>query len=514
MRNPAAESVTIQALPLRQTYSKATAREVLNAALEGRHGAAMDFADESPQGTGPRMELGAAPATTPLPAAPAPPVAAAPGPAPPPAPAPAPVPPPPAGKPAPGSSDSYPAWVRSARAQPNTWRDIPGTRFMEMFKDNGSGVDAVGTRIPPSGDAHVGGRNTYYNTFAYGGPGHSRKRHEMYAHGSGHAAGTMNHVAAWRLGKDVPDMVLLSPSTPPEVRQADYDTRSPVPMPQKAYHSDGKPIGSHVYSNLQYVEDSDELLVVTLENCNRTITGLLRLGDIAAFKRSSGVDLGGDGRWRPPNTWPSITEFESSDRLICQSLDRKSLYFRFGDGKGQDARLRKLNFQTKQITYVTPNDVNWSHKCFGDVVPVGAGSEGSLFWIGNDWNSFNWAYPKGNWELWYARLIDLTTGDQHVVTINGPTVQECGLIGGVHWLASIRAYACIFHSDGREPFKLGKLIPTNSAHTAMRLELVNTAGTAPSAKGWSRFSAHFPDYDDILVVGDSLDGYLKRIKIT
>jgi hypothetical protein len=288
-----------------------------------------------------------------------------------------------------------------------------------------------------------------------------------------------------------------------------------VPVPTKPYHSDGKPIGSHVYSNLQYAEDSDELLVVTLENCNQTITGLLRLWDIAAFKRTSGVDLGGDGKWQPANTWPTLTEAESSDRLIVQSLDRKAIYFRFGEGKGQDARLRRLDLRTKQVTYATPGDVQWSRNCFGDTVPLGAGAgaEGSLFWIGNAWNSWNYDHPNGNWRLWYARLIDLTTGEQKAVTITGPTPEQCGVIAGVHWCASISAYVCVFHSDGREAMKVAKLIPTNAAHTAMRLELVRTAGTAPSADGWSRWTAHFPDWDDLIVIGDSLDKPLKRIKI-
>lgn len=50
MPNAAAASVIRQALHLRHTYPKATALEVLDAAVEGHHGGDLDFADDSPHG--------------------------------------------------------------------------------------------------------------------------------------------------------------------------------------------------------------------------------------------------------------------------------------------------------------------------------------------------------------------------------------------------------------------------------------------------------------------------------
>ena len=51
MPNAAAESVINQALHLWKTYPKAAGLEVLDAVMEGRHGAALDFADDTQHGT-------------------------------------------------------------------------------------------------------------------------------------------------------------------------------------------------------------------------------------------------------------------------------------------------------------------------------------------------------------------------------------------------------------------------------------------------------------------------------
>jgi len=51
MANADAESVIKQALHLRRHYPKATALEVLDEVMEGRHGAALDFTEDSPHPT-------------------------------------------------------------------------------------------------------------------------------------------------------------------------------------------------------------------------------------------------------------------------------------------------------------------------------------------------------------------------------------------------------------------------------------------------------------------------------
>jgi hypothetical protein len=281
-----------------------------------------------------------------------------------------------------------PTWVPAA---PWQWKEIPGTRFSDYVKNDGSGI------APPHGASiDRGDHAEYFHIYADGGPVYSAKNHELYLIGGGHAATSNNILVRWRLHKDAPDMDVAAKPTPRDVRAAEVNTPAYRDL-KNGFYSDGKPIAFHAYHNVQYLDAIDELVVTALMATNSSKFGSGSPSYLvgAGWSRSSG--------WRPKKYWPDTPrEPINSDPIaaVFQSPASDAIYSMRGAGP-----LRKLDGRTRQWSIIGPNLTGATYDNKGAIDP----NTGKALLLGN-------TNRKGTYG---ARFIDTVAGGETPVAVTG-----------------------------------------------------------------------------------------------
>ena len=397
------------------------------------------------------------------------------------------------------SVNAAPAWIASAAW---TWTDIPGTNFGSVFRNDGTGVDGAGRRVPALTQEIGGVGGPYWaNIFANGGPAWDPVSGELYGGpGGGHNSTSANPVMAWRLARTVPDMVLLSAPTAFATRLADYqaDIRT-----KGGYHSDGKPVSNHSYRNWQALGgDLINIGLMAVDTSNYYPEDSCSFDVTASFARSSGYDRGGDGMWRAAGHWPAPVaapgEIGGGIEALCVRAKDGSAVFQ---ARGNPGKLRRLDATTRTWSQVTTADVDWSTYAHGTHNPT-LGTAGSIVWASYNWNITGHAG-------WYVQRIDIATGNQTAISIAG-LARDGSQYGGLEWhAASGKYYLLLIDGSG---YRLVSLTPGNADHTAMAAAQIGLTGTAPTDINFRR-QLYIHDGWGILIVCDGPNRPLKHLRI-
>lgn len=187
-----------------------------------------------------------------------------------------------------------PAWVPATAWQ---WTDIPGSTWTDAVKTDGtgsSGAPQITTNDP-------GVEKFYASVWDYSGPCYSRKNHEWWHFGGGHAGTTINILTktALHANSAVVSMV-CAPTTEAIRRVRCFDERTNY-FALGPYHTDGKPYSPHSYYNNLYLDGPDEFVSFGIAGVASSADGSTMGGptgqypDLAVFAR-------GASNWSPANT--------------------------------------------------------------------------------------------------------------------------------------------------------------------------------------------------------------------
>lgn len=373
-----------------------------------------------------------------------------------------------------GVQVSVPTWV-SGITTPWTLTSIAGTRWEDVMKSDGTGIAAVSSADPVQS-------YEYYRQWDFSSPAWSPKNHEFWMIGGGHNATSLNTLTRFNLGKDSPDVTIVSAQTAQATRISDYDNASLYDS-LGGYHSDNKPKSPHSYQNNNYFDDIDEFVMVRLAAVDHLITDIAGYPDIAGFAR-------GASEWRAPKYWPDVPADGASGiaQLCFPSFDRASVYYAAENG----GALRKLVGATKALTSLG-GYLNWTANAYG--ADNGAGK--ALVLGGGFAGAFQ------------ARFINLSNGAETAVSTTGASWPSGYNYRGLAWCPPLSAWVAVAISGtstnvtGAKFFKL-----TETGATTLDAVEVAVSGTVPASTPAVRGLYWDNDYSVLLWVA----GYADTIK--
>lgn len=372
-----------------------------------------------------------------------------------------------------------PAWVPSAAW---TWTPIPNTVFNSFMKDDSTGI------APASGPEPSGGTNNatypyYAKETSFGGPSYSRKNHELYLFGGGHAATTLNALSRWNLNQDIPDMTLLVPSTTSAMRQQYWlDTT----VRASGYWPDGKPKSAHMYHALQYMDALDQLVAIGLAFGTDPVTDSVSWNIVASYARGSAV-------WDPAGSWPSLPTEINEGPLLAEapafaSFDGSAVYY-YRDTGGAGP-WRKLDALTQTI------------------VPVGGRLNWWNYTVGSARHDINFALLAGGSAAsggYQFKLLDLTTGISTPMNSVGYPCPTNASIKDLVWISTYGYWVGWFVDVVTDNAAMGvqKLIKfQQTSSTDISATLITTIGSPPIGNGGCLQGMYWDDvYGCILFVG-------------
>ena len=384
-----------------------------------------------------------------------------------------------------GARSALPTWVPSATW---TFTDIPGTRFSDYMKNDGTGIaPAQSEELPNHGSP------SYLRQWDYSGGAYSPKNRELYMFGGGHNATSINALSRWNLGKNTPDMTLVSAPTSIAIRKAEYAN-----TPQyntSGYWSDGRPRSPHGYRNLQVLDSIDEVVCVTLSAGDHPTLDAYSWNVTAGFPR-------GGSAWRPNGYWPGVPDDPGQslgiEMLTFPSYDQSAVYFTRGGGP-----LRRLDGATRAITQIGTSAVNWSYTARGAARPD---SSIALIVGGNESTTG-----------WRARFIDLTTGVQTPAVVSGYAWPAGLEYHDMVWVPVIEKFVALLYNRSYlddqvvRDVRLITLQPTGGANLVAAL--VPVAGAAPTTSGgWVR-GLYWDPALSVLILGNGPTNPLKAIRV-
>lgn len=379
-----------------------------------------------------------------------------------------------------------PSWVPSTAWQ---WTDIPGTVWDNYMKTDGTGVAPQITASDP------GPNRSYAAQWEYSGPCYSRARHEVYMLGGGHAATTVNAVSRYNLGKNSPDVTLVSaPSS--EANRNTYlqneDWRT------TGYISDGKPVSPHSYWNNWYCDSRDEFFLFGISGFATgypTASGVTGdYWDVAALVR--------DGGWRAENYYGDVTYSGSAQNRGPRtgSYDGQSLYYWNGPQQDPTVDLRKFVPSTN------------THSTVGSsVIPYYSmqadGGSGVALVMGG----------AGSAAGWQAKFVTLSSGAVTDVTVSGDSIATGHDIFGVQWVPVLGYYVCVwvnsaakFNGGAVTSLVVATITPTSGSTATASVKTMT--GTAPTrAQGFTGVF-YDPMYECVIYVPGHAH-LLKAIKV-
>lgn len=310
---------------------------------------------------------------------------------------------------------TVPSWVPATAWH---WTDVPNSTWTNHVKNDGTGVAPQITALDP------GPNKSYTATWEYSGPVYSRKHHEFWHFGGGHAATTINLLTRINLGKDTPDVTMVSAPTSESDRRAwCFDSAN---LLSTAYFPvDGKPYSPHSYWNNLYSDSRDEFIsfgIAGIASSSDGTTmggGTLSFNDIAGHQRDAAA-------WRAEDYYLNIpTYIESAyanrgPRLL--SADGQSIYY-WPDGFG----LRRYDFATNSHNNIGGTTLQPSGAL--TLMPDGTKS----LHVGLDSTA---GYG--------VKLCDLSTGVQTSVTTTGDALPAGLRCYGVEYVATLNKYVAVW----------------------------------------------------------------------
>lgn len=291
------------------------------------------------------------------------------------------------------SSTYIPGWVPSTAWQwVNAGTNSPWTNHV---KDDGTGI------VPALLPDEPSYQRIYAAQWDYSSPTYSRKHHEIWMFGGGHAATTINLVTKWNLHKETPDVSVACSATTHAIRKANLLAFASTSADNKVYFSDGKPYSPHSYSNNQYSDATDEFISFGIAAMMSPGTNYDGAGGgwssnaIAALQRT--------GTWRANGYYPASTasneaSFTPAAGPRFMSADGMTIYYWLDGNAGNG--LYKFNLATK------------THSPVGGGLPSGSRNA-------DDGNGRALVLGAGSGGGWVAQFVNLSTGALTNVTVSG-----------------------------------------------------------------------------------------------
>lgn len=391
-----------------------------------------------------------------------------------------------------GRVTSIPAWVPSAAW---VWTDIPGTVWTDYLKSDGSGIAPAITALDP------GPSLSYTSTWEYSGPCYSRKNHELWMFGGGHAATTINILTRYNLHQASPNVSVVSQATPEQDRRDRSFGGHLLDAPY--FPTDGKPYSPHSYTNNIYVDGRDEFMGFGVANIATTSDGVtMQAGassfrDIVAFPR--------DGAWRAKGYYPNLPTLMDSADIIkgprALSADGNSIYY-WGDGYG----MYRFTFGQGGAT----------HTFVGGTTSAPSGM------LANNSVDVTLHIVPDSGAGWGVKTCNLATGAQTAITVSGYSIPVGLYCYGVQWVPSIGKYVAMWinadaYNNGanRAATNLTTVLLTTlelTSATTATATLVSMTGTAPT-KCMSFRGFYYDDTYDCLIVVTAPNKPVQAIKV-
>lgn len=394
-----------------------------------------------------------------------------------------------------GVTTFIPAWVPTAAWE---WTDIPGTRWLDYVKNDGTGVDGA----PAITNLDPGPSRSYEATWDFSGPCYSHKNHEVWMFGGGHAGTTINILTKYNLHKNVPDVTVVSPPTPEAMRRKYALAPNHLTYPKKVYWPDGKPYSPHSYTNSFYVDALDEWFQFGVSACASSVDGV----------NMSGPGVGGfnvvgyprNGSYRQPDYWAPIPASGDGVTRGYRSIasDQSGIYYWSRNGA---SGLRKFTFATNSYEFID-----------GAIPPElsrpSDEHDGVVFHCGTD-------IRRG----WNGKFCDVTTGAMTTVAFTGPALPvAANYLLEVIWIASKGYYVTVWinssavdwgatNVDGNLTTIVVATVTPTGASTAT-VEIRAISGSAPTRNTVIRGAFYDSTYG-CLILPISYANNIKAVKV-
>ena len=394
-----------------------------------------------------------------------------------------------------GRTPYIPAWVPTT---PWQWADIPGTNWSAQVINDGSGSSGA----PAIGNSMLG---IYEAQWDYGGTCYSRKNHEIWMFGGGHAGTTINMVSRYNLHQNVPSVTMVSAPSTLTVRQEIF-TNPTYASSGYGYLSDGKPKSPHAYWNNVYRDATDEFLSVGLKFIATSSDGVSIGGGASGSYAIPSCNR--SGTWAAPGRYADLALIQDSadnaggPRVL--SADGSELYY-----WPNDQQMRKFTFAA---------GANGTHSIVGG---PSSGRPGIVACrASDDLRSFHIAPYTGSG--WGAETRAFSNGAQQVVAVTGYTPAAGYAAYGLEWVPSINKYVACFvdsgayNGGGADPaltsVLLVELTMTDSANAVASLRTIATGSGAPTKCSSLRGMSYDPAYD-CLLFAFSRSTLIKAVKV-
>lgn len=392
-----------------------------------------------------------------------------------------------------------PAWVPETVWQ---WTDVPGNTWATAMADNGGGIAPAVTALDP------GPSKTYLATWDYSGPAYSKKHHEFWMFGGGHAGTTINAVTRFELHKDVPTVVLACAPTTELIRNTEALAPNYATYAAAAYWSDGKPHVPHSYTSNLYLDSADDFVSFGLAACAGSSDGGATLNGsaggataIAALPRS--------GTWHAAETYvnfPSSVIAYAGDRgLRAISADESKIYYWLSDSNAPQYGLNKYTIATKVHAHI--GGIGYlSARCSEE-------HDGIVLILNNNQSAG-----------WIGRTIDVATGaaTAQTFTVNGAALTSTLELFDVMWVASLGYYLAVWVNAGAMAWpnsvgnlteiKICKITPTSVSAMAVDTMTIATGDGVPTRCSAIRGAYYDPIYQCVMLCL-SHSAPLKAIKV-
>lgn len=402
-----------------------------------------------------------------------------------------------------GGRSGLPAWIPATAWQ---WTDVPGTNWDTYLKTDGTGIAPIVTAADP------GPSRNYATTWIYSGPAYSRKNHEFWMFGGGHAGTTINIVTKYNLHKDSPDVSVVCAATTEAMRDEycnvdNYASYYNV----NAYWPDGKPYSPHSYTNNIYVDSTDEFVsfghTATAGSADggNSMSGPAAglTGSIPALSRSA-------GNWQAPGSYSSfpaaVTDYQGDRGARAVSADGSMIYYLVSNTNSPRYGLNKYTISTKV------------HAHIGGTVAVFDGQRCS-----EEHDGVILVMDAEMASGWRGYLTNVTTGAKTDVTFthSGTAINASAYLFDLVWIAALGYYVAVWvyptagingpgPDNSMSSIVLARVEMT-SANTANTSPIAIT-GTAPNRLSAYRGAAYDPLYGCLLLALDYASP-IKAIKV-
>ncbi|MDM4764905.1 hypothetical protein [Pelomonas sp. SE-A7] len=318
-----------------------------------------------------------------------------------------------------GRTRYLPGWIPTTAWR---WTEIPGTAWLDSIRTDGTGL------APRITDVDPGPSRSYLALWDYSGPVYSRKNHELWMFGGGHAATTINMLTRWNLHKEQPDIEIVNPATP-EVERRAWALLTDKFKTQAYFPFDNKPYSAHAYWNTMYVDARDEFVVFGIAGTASSADGITMSGPGLNFRDVAGHPR--KGPWRAPKYYADIPTIggvaQEANTPRALSPDGSTIYY-----WPHEQAMRKYSFATNSYSVVGGGNLAMPSTRLA-VSPDG---------------KYSLHVGPSSTGGWAVESCDLATGVRSKVTVSGYTLPTALQCYGVEWIEPLGCYLTLWITEG------------------------------------------------------------------